>query len=307
MISPNDNYKHLKEGALAIDDGRNRIYYCELKQYYSENVFRNFSIKYTVEGAAHYHTNNEQYRLLPNYFLLSSKQPCKGIVDSKTVTRNISIDISQDTMAEIFTVLSSQGNIDLENLQAEHFFSPDFFENIYPADNCPLGILLSSLAHSLIKQRNSAVMISDEVFFELGEKTVIHEFGNVKSLDKLDAIKASTKKETLKRLLRGKYFIDENFLSNAEIPEIARFANLSKYYFFRTFKKAFGITPYQHMLNKRLEYSKVLLQNNPVKQVAAECCFPDLFTFSKAFKRVYGYPPSFFAREYGKQDVNTAA
>lgn len=307
MTGQNDNYRHLVEGAVPVDDGRNRIYYCELNHYFSENVFRNFSIKYTVEGVAHYHTNAEQYSLLPNYFLLSTKQPCKGIVDSKSVTRNISIDITQGTMGEIFTVLSLNRNIDLENLQAEHFFSPDFFENIYPAGSCALGISLSALGRSLVTQPNTGIVVTEETFFDLAEKAVMQEFGNLKSFSNLDAVKNSTKKETLRRLLKGKNFIDENYLTNTEIPEIAKFANLSQYYFFRTFKKAFGTTPYQYMLNRRLDHSRNLLINkNSVNQVAMECCFPDLFTFSKAFKRQYGYPPSVFAKEYGTRTSTIA-
>src|SRR5262245_3274070 len=107
MFQSNSHFKHLKGDASPIVDGRNRMYLCELNQYYCENVFRNFSIKYTMEGEVHYRTEKEDYILAPNYFLLSSKQPCECVVDSKTITRNISIDISQNTLGEVFTLFES--------------------------------------------------------------------------------------------------------------------------------------------------------------------------------------------------------
>lgn len=288
-----DFYKHLKEGASPIMDGRNRVYYCELNQYYSDNVFRNFSIKYTMEGVVGYHTAKEKYALTPNYFLLSSKQPCACIVDSKPVTRNISIDIDQVTLEEVFTYLSSKKDIDLDNFQAAHFASPDFFENVYPVGFSSLGHQLFSLGQALAGKDSCEIDITDEIFYMLAEEVVLHEFNNLRSIQQLKAVKKSTKEETLKRLITGKYYIDEHYLQNPGIPEIAKNASLSQFYFFRNFKNAFGITPYQYMVDKRLDHAKTLIQKNySIHAVASECSYPDVFTFSKAFKKKYGYAPS---------------
>ncbi|MBK9983000.1 MAG: helix-turn-helix transcriptional regulator [Saprospiraceae bacterium] len=288
-----DFYAHLKEGSRPIMDGKNRIYYCELNQYYSDNVFRNFSIKFTMEGVVQYRTEKEKYALTPNYFLLSSKQPCECIVDSKPLMRNISIDIDPVTFGEVFTWMSSGKDIDLENFRAEHFSSPDFFENVYPIRYSELGNHLLSLGQSIVAGESLNYNITEETFYELAEKIVRQEFNHLNFLHQLQAVKRSTREETLRRLLIGKHYIDEHYLQNPEIPDIARQASLSQFYFFRNFKMAFGITPYQYMMHKRLEHAKNLIKNNvPVSKIASDCHYPDVFTFSKAFKKKYGYAPS---------------
>lgn len=286
-------YMQLGDGASPVVDGKDRMYYCTLHQYHSRNVFRNFSIKYTMEGVVQYRTEKQSYRLLPNQFLLSSKQPCECIVDSKPLTRNLSIDIAQHTMEEVFTVMSAREEIDLENLESGHFTSPDFFENIYPAGTSDLGKYLISLGQNVQQDPSGSISLSSEIFYGLAEKVVLHEIQSTKALNQLVAVKSSTRKETLRRVLSGKNYMDEYFLHELSIPQIARQASLSQYYFFRNFKKAFAITPYQYLLQKRLDHARKLIhQDMSIQDAAFECCFPDAFTFSKAFKRKFGYPPS---------------
>lgn len=292
MQSVSSSYIHLTEGKKPVNDGQNRVYFCELNQYYSADVFRNFSIKFTLEGMVQYKTEKAIYRLTPSQFLLSSKQPCECTVKSSSLTRNISIDISEETINEVFTTLSGLPN-DMDNLQAKHFISPDFFENQYPVHSSPLGVELALLAKQFSFGNNPVETLTDESFFSLAEKVIQHEMLVQHSMDNLSAIKSSTRKETLRRLLNGKYFMDENFLTNPGIAEVAREANLSEYYFLRNFKNAFAISPHQYVLDKKLRHAQSLLKKSiPAQEVAMECCFPDIASFSKAFRKKFGYPPS---------------
>jgi len=52
-------------------------------------------------------------------------------------------------------------------------------------------------------------------------------------------------------------------------------------------------------LNKRLEYSAVLLRNNHlnISQVVFECGFEDLSHFSRAFKSRFGVSPTQFRQQ----------
>ena len=120
------------------------------------------------------------------------------------------------------------------------------------------------------------------------------------ALNGIKSVKISTKIETLQRLNKARDFMDEHFLQNPTMNEVARQGNMSTFHFFRSFKQAFGITPYKYLLHKRLEYSKtLLLKKIPAGEVAKFCAFADIFTFSKAFKKAYGIPPSVFVRNFG--------
>jgi len=60
------------------------------------------------------------------------------------------------------------------------------------------------------------------------------------------------------------------------------------------FKRANGETLYDYHLRKRLEKSYMLLKETglPVNEIAEECGFKSDSHFSRAFKKVYGVPPS---------------
>jgi AraC-like DNA-binding protein len=293
MQHDTDSYVHLTQGAKTLNDGRNRVYFCELNRYYSQDVFRRFSIKFTLEGEVEYKTENEHYRLLPAYFLLSIKQPCECTVNTTSITRNISIDISHTTLNEVFTTLSNRQPNPLENLQAAHFISPEFFEHQYPAEHSELGQLLMQLGKELRKSPGRPMHFSEETFYVLAEKVIAHENQMHHSLHQLEAVKTSTKKETLKRLLQGKTYMEDSFLQNPTIAEISRYANLSEYYFFRNFRSAFQFSPYQYLLQLRLEHARKLVkQKMLIQDIADACGFPDTPSFSKAYKKKFGFSPS---------------
>lgn len=115
------------------------------------------------------------------------------------------------------------------------------------------------------------------------------------ALNNLHTIKkSSTRKEMLFRLLKGKDYIDMNYLTNPEISKIACHCHLSVFHFFRSFKQAFQITPYHYIMQKKLDHalSLIALDKYSLSEIAVLCGFSDIFTFSKAFKRRFHYPPS---------------
>ena len=51
-----------------------------------------------------------------------------------------------------------------------------------------------------------------------------------------------------------------------------------------------------------LEHAKKLVEKNiPICDVASECSYPDVFTFSKAFKKKYGFAPSMLKKRLEAQ------
>jgi AraC-like DNA-binding protein len=104
----------------------------------------------------------------------------------------------------------------------------------------------------------------------------------------------STRKEVLQRLQQAKEYVDINFLQIKEIKEIADHCRMSEYHFFRRFKEVYKKTPYQYITEQKMHLAKYLLKGSKqsVSEIAFSCNFPDVFTFSKAFKKFYGIPPS---------------
>lgn len=85
-----------------------------------------------------------------------------------------------------------------------------------------------------------------------------------------------------------------NFRYNLSLEDYAELCNRSLSSFKRDFQKIYNDAPGRWLLNKRLDYSALLLKNNNknISQVVFECGFEDLSHFSKAFKNKFGISPS---------------
>ncbi len=88
-------------------------------------------------------------------------------------------------------------------------------------------------------------------------------------------------------------FIRESFLKDISLEEVAKVSRVSKYHLIKLFSKEIGLTPYQYILDLRLEYGFRLIKlGYPLSLVAFEAKFSDQSHFIKAFKARYGFTPS---------------
>ncbi len=272
----------------------NRIYYSELYNWDTRNAFRSFSLKYVLDGVISYISGRDKYEVKAGNFLIADKR--EGVAahfESSSLTKSVCIDISTDIVSEAATVMSAREDFDFENYLNHYFKDAVLCQKVYPTQESMLGGKLAELLH-LIRTGNIAALNS-EWFLEMTELIILQEKGNWLALNGIKSVKPSTRLETLARLNRARAYMDERFLQNPEMAEVARFGALSEFHFFRSFKQAFGITPYRYLLNRRLEHARsLLLQYKPVKEIARTCGFADIFTFSKAFKKAYGVSPTGF-------------
>lgn len=279
--------------------GTNRVYYSELNEWFTTNAFRSFSLKYVVNKCIYYKSGKKEHAVHAGNFLLACKQPeVKAYFDSAFPVKSICIDIRPETVGEAFAVMTA-GHIDFDNFLDGYFRQPYFFETVCPANAAvPFSGQLNELVQA-IQEGSAAELVDKEWFLQLAEKIIYHEYGNYKALNGLSSLKTTTKQELLTRLYKAKKFIDEEFLNISGIHEVAIHSSLSEFHFFRSFRQAFGVTPYQYILKKRLELATALLRQNKmsITAIALHCNFPDLFTFSKAFKKHYHMPPSVYVNK----------
>ena len=95
-------------------------------------------------------------------------------------------------------------------------------------------------------------------------------------------------------LRRAKDLVDRAYAEPLDIPALARHAHISPGHFSRRFKEAFGETPHQYVLTRRVERAQELLRNTElsVSDVCLEVGFQSLGSFSAAFHRVAGQTPT---------------
>jgi AraC-like DNA-binding protein len=97
-----------------------------------------------------------------------------------------------------------------------------------------------------------------------------------------------------RHLLRAKDLVDARYREPLDVPALARAARLSPAHFSREFRRAFGETPHQYLLTRRLERAAALLRNTD-RTVADICLMVGLRSvgsFTTSFGRTYGMTPT---------------
>lgn len=89
-------------------------------------------------------------------------------------------------------------------------------------------------------------------------------------------------------------FLNENYMYDLSMEEIAHFTGRSLATFKRDFKKISSLPPRKWLMNKRLEVAKDKLHDGKkkVSDVYLEVGFKDLSHFSRAYKETFGVSPS---------------
>lgn len=106
--------------------------------------------------------------------------------------------------------------------------------------------------------------------------------------------------ETDNTLFPATNYLENNFsdplISNTLLADKC---NISEVYFRRLFKKRFGLSPKQYVLELRIRKAKQLLLdgNIPVTKVSELCGFTNPYHFSRAFHKITGLSPTQYKKE----------
>jgi AraC-like DNA-binding protein len=97
-----------------------------------------------------------------------------------------------------------------------------------------------------------------------------------------------------RHLLRAKDLADARYHEPLDVEALARAAFVSPAHFSRQFRRAFGETPHQYLLTRRLERAAALLRSTD--RSVADICFTvglrSIGSFTTSFKQVYGMTPT---------------
>ena len=111
------------------------------------------------------------------------------------------------------------------------------------------------------------------------------------------ALTTKTLKHVNATVQRIKKVIDDSIEKKIDLDKVANEVYLSKSQVIRLFKKNYDITPYEYILQKKIETAKILLKNSDltIKQIADRLSFSDEHYFSNFFLKKVGVRPKEYA------------
>jgi len=189
-------------------------------------------------------------------------------------------------------------NISLENISFSTFYvSQDVIDFISPfgrtsfqnkvIENPLLFNRLNNLLHSIKEKKDEKTFINNlnnafnQIIFQL-----IINYGSVNPY-------SYESKSTI--IIDLKTYISENLNLKLSLFELARMSGMSKFQFIRWFKSNVGMTPFEYILLKRVEYGRTLIkQGFPLVEVALDSGFYDQSNFSNYFKKYIGISPRMY-------------
>lgn len=90
-------------------------------------------------------------------------------------------------------------------------------------------------------------------------------------------------------------FIDENIFEDITVEELADQAGFSTYHYYRVFTSLVGMPVMEYITRRKLQFALYDLRNGKkVLETALTYGYETHAGFTKAFKKSFGYPPSFY-------------
>lgn len=251
-----------------------------------------YSIKLPLKGKLLYRIGEENIDVSPGQYLLINQGtemeclPCRPGIEALFV--NFSRALLCDVL-QAHTVPAGQ----LLEYPFEAHADVCFFEYVY-SQSPALDQKLNDIAACMKSTAEPLRSLSPDIFFSLAGRLLADQNLIRSQILAIRATSLATRQELYRRVLRAREFMQENWQLDLTLTDIAREACLSPYHFHRTFREAFGESPVRWLRTQRLTLARNMLRSGgrTVTEVAWQCGYADVFAFSKAYKRKWGYSPS---------------
>ncbi|MEC7262159.1 MAG: AraC family transcriptional regulator [Bacteroidota bacterium] len=106
----------------------------------------------------------------------------------------------------------------------------------------------------------------------------------------------------IQKVIATRNYIEEHFDKPLNLDRLSNVGFISKYHLLRLFKRYYGQTPMQYLIDKRLEKSKKHLKNGmSISETCYLVGFESPSSFSTLFKKKTGSKPSAFQKKQFSQ------
>ncbi|MDO5089432.1 MAG: helix-turn-helix transcriptional regulator [Leptotrichiaceae bacterium] len=296
LISKEENFKCMLERYELDEDYEVYILKATGKTkkelFYSKADSNIFEIMYCLEGECLIScTQNKKHYYLKKGDILIYKVNNDGINKYKfenSDVKKILIFLNMDNLESNLSKSMDKESFCKWKEKVLNIFENDTF--CYGKSNSEVNILSNQIENMLINDVNDYLEFKMKIFHFLFLILKIR----VNSMETIVVDDIQIVKE-MKEML-DRYSISEI----PTIKELYKSLKISNYQLQRAFKKIEGITIYQYIQKKKMEYSKFLLETTDknILDIAIEVGYENPSKFSKTFKKYFGILPSKYQRKY---------
>lgn len=274
---------------------QNQINYSRVLNYSNNEIAaETYGIKFVETGRETYTIKNKAHVVTQNQFLLINKgQQYFCEVNEKNTVHGFCLNLEENLLQKIYYQMNHAEETLIDNPDFTAKVPLEFHETIYSRSDI-FNQFLSDNISRLKLEKDISRADSYDFYYEAGRHLLLSQLFTQRQIQKIRASKTSTRKEIFNRLNIARTLIDADISQKLSIDSLARQSGLSEFHFYRSFKEAFGITPHQYLINKRMEHSMTLLKEGKslVTDIAYSVGFSDVCSFSKCFKKHFKISPN---------------
>ncbi|MCC3377118.1 helix-turn-helix transcriptional regulator [Cohnella sp. REN36] len=276
-------------GYPPILHGRSRNYFWEGKGALSIKTFKNGRAFYQA-GRGHFAVEEG------NYLLLNHGQEYSITIESEVPVESFCIFFPERMVEEVYHSITASNEQLLDDPVFPKPMSVDFVEKTY-RDKWLSAKLFQIKSDYPDKYLEATWM--EEHLYELAQGLLNVHRQIQKEVMKLQSLRASTREELYKRIHIGHEFLCAYFDQSITLMDVARAAYLSPNHFLRSYKQLFGISPYQYLIERRLQESqRLLLQTDrPITDICLSVGFQSPSSFSSLFSKRFSMTPTQFRQK----------
>jgi AraC family transcriptional regulator len=282
-------------GNLALDSEGfpSVIINAKTSQTYRDDVTGPISLFLNLQGESRCKVDGRTVVIKDDAFFISNRfQPYSLEIETNQPIETFNIHIGEYFSEDVLRGLMRSSDTLLNEGQQAKVPTIAFFNRLHKRDDA-----FNLIVHSLQSTRTATgfnKLLFEEKMAELLVYLLAEHRHVLDTVQKMPAAKPSTRIELYKRLGFALDYIHTNYLSPIQLEELAAVSHLSKFHFLRLFKSVCKASPYQYILQLKLDEAKRLLLKTPlpISNIADVLGFENSSSFSRLFHQRTGVYPS---------------
>lgn len=294
--------RHIKELS-----NRNKI----ISESTYKSVFRPYdtmayTIKFVFSGVENCNINHRTVSIFPDSFvMLNAGTNYKSVIDSITPVSTLSVSFDPSFVEDFNSLCQLDHEQLLDGNQTVQ--TPVFIETLYPF----MGDMKYNILHlksQLDKGADNEMLMNEYLHHCLINYYKIYQHEVLQKVGRLRFIRTKTREEVLRRLVLAREYINSNFNKNILLEDISAYCFLSVNHLLRTFKEAYGTSPYQHLIQLRINRAKDLLKTSdyPLSEIVCLIGFENTSSFIRLFKQATGMTPTKYRKQHERMFYSVA-